>query len=92
MNLLRIAQQLFFLKSLLYSFSESTGLKLNYRKTHMYPINVTDEKMVHLASTLGCDIGTMPFTYLGLPMGMTKPRIEDFTPDRIERCLSTCST
>ena len=46
----------------------------------MYPINVTNEKMIHLAHTLGCDIGTMPFTYLGLPMGTTKPWIEDFTP------------
>jgi hypothetical protein len=60
----------------------------------MYPINVTNERMTHLANTFGCHIGTMPFTYLGLPMGMTKPRIEDFTPmmDRGERRLSTCST
>jgi hypothetical protein len=60
----------------------------------MYPINVTNERITHLANTFGCHIGTMPFTYLGLPMGMTKPRIEDFTPmmDRGERRLSTCST
>lgn len=88
------ARQLFFLKSLLHSFSKSTGLKVNYHKSHMYPINVTNEKMIHLAHTLGCDIGTMPFTYLGLPMGTTKPRIEDFTPmmDIIECRLFACST
>lgn len=36
----------------------------------------------------------MPFTYLGLPMGTTKPRIEDFSPivDRIERRLTACSS
>jgi hypothetical protein len=35
----------------------------------------------------------MPFTYLGLPMGTTKPRMEDLTPmiDRVERRLSACS-
>jgi len=88
------ASQLIFLKALLHSFSESTGLKVNYSKSHMYSINVNEEKMTHLANTLGCDIGSMPFTYLGLPMGTTKPHIEDFTPmmNRIERRLSACST
>jgi hypothetical protein len=36
----------------------------------------------------------MPFTYLGLPLGTTKLRIEDFAPvlDRVERKLTACST
>jgi hypothetical protein len=36
----------------------------------------------------------MPFTYLGLPMGTTKPRFQDLTPmmDKIERRLTTCSS
>lgn len=60
----------------------------------MMPINVSSEKMQHLANTFGCQIGTLPFTYVGLPMGITKPRIEDLLPimDRVERRLSTCST
>ena len=88
------ARQLVFLKALLHNFAESTGLKVNYSKSHMYPINVSNERMAHLASTFGCDIDTMPFTYLGLPMGTTKPRIEYFTPmmDRVERRLSACLT
>jgi hypothetical protein len=88
------ACQLFFLKSLLNSFAESTGLKVNYRKSSMLPINVPPKRMQCLASTLGCSIGTLPFTYLGLPMGKTKSRMEDLTPmmDRIERRLSGLST
>jgi hypothetical protein len=38
-------RQLFFLKSLLNTFSLCTRLKFNYRKTMMAPINVLDEKM-----------------------------------------------
>jgi hypothetical protein len=47
-----------------------------------------------LANTLGCKIGSFPFTYLGLPMGTTKPLVEDYTPlmDIIERRLTTCSS
>jgi hypothetical protein len=88
------ATQLFFLKSLLRSFVDSTGLLVNYRKPQILPINVPDVKMRCLAQTFGCSIGSMPFTYLGLPMGTTKPRMEDLTPmmDRVERRLSSCST
>lgn len=59
----------------------------------MLPINVS-EKIQRLALTFGCSIGTFPFTYLGLPMGTTKPKFEDLTPmmDRMERKLSGCST
>jgi len=88
------ARQLFFLKALLNSFAESTGLKVKYRKSQMLPINVSAEKMKILSQTFGCSIGTLPFTYLGLPLGTTKPKMEDLTPmmDRVERSLSGCNT
>jgi hypothetical protein len=81
--------KLFFLKALLHSFETSLGLKFNYRKSQLIPINVSQEKTQLLANTLGCQIGSFPFTYLGLPMGTTKPRIEDLTPimDQVERRL-----
>jgi len=34
----------------------------------MVPLNVSEEKMNILASTFGCSIGSLPFTYLGLPL------------------------
>jgi hypothetical protein len=37
-------KQLFFLKVMLNSFAESTGLHVNYHKSNIYPINVTDQK------------------------------------------------
>jgi hypothetical protein len=38
----------------------------------MVPINISEAKLQHLASTLGCVTGSLPFTYLGLPLGTTK--------------------
>jgi hypothetical protein len=39
------AQHLFFLKSLLNCYAQSTGLRVNYQKSQMLPINVSDEKI-----------------------------------------------
>jgi hypothetical protein len=88
------AAQLQSLKEILQLFADSTGLRVNYSKSSMIPINVSDEDMTTLASGFGCQKGTMPFTYLGLPMGTTKPHIEDLSPlmDRVERRLSACSS
>lgn len=45
--------------------------------------------MIVLANALGCQIGSMPFTYLGLPLGLTKPDVSEFMPilTRVEKHL-----
>jgi hypothetical protein len=67
-------RQLFFLRAVLNSFATSTGLKVNYLKSSMYPINVCPARLEILARTLNCQTGSMPFTYLGVPLGLSKPR------------------
>lgn len=62
-------RQLLVLKALLNTFADSIGLKVNYNKSIMVPINVTEERMQILAGKLNCQIGTMPFTYLGCHLG-----------------------
>jgi hypothetical protein len=46
-----------------------------------------------LSRTLNCQTGAMPFTYLGLPLGLSKPRLQQFLPliQRIEKRLSCTS-
>ncbi len=84
-----IQKEIFCQKGILQSFAQSTGLKINYHKSYMIPINVPKEDKEILAGTFGCKTGSMPFTYLGLPVGTTKPRIAEFAPliDRVERKL-----
>lgn len=86
--------QLNVLKEILHTFSMSTGLNVNYNKTVMVPINVSDDRMNFLASSFGCQKGDLPFTYLGLPLGTTKPKVEAFLPlvQRIEKRLTCTST
>ena len=85
------SKQLLFLKSAINTFSEATGLRVNLRKPMMLPINVPEQKMEFLANTFGCSKGTFPFTYLGLPLGLSKPVIQDFLPlmNKCERRLGS---
>lgn len=78
---------MFCFKALLNSFEQSTSLKVNYHKSSLYPINLSHENAELFAGLLGCSIGAMPFTYLGLPMGTTRAKIVDFAAmvDRVER-------
>lgn len=73
-----VVSELTHLKELLNKFGESTGLKVNYEKSFMVPINVGDHKLDELATCFGCAKGTLPFTYLGLPLSITKPTVADF--------------
>jgi hypothetical protein len=84
------AQQLFFLKGLLQSFGMVTGLKVNFSKTLIVPINVPEDKVDILAGTLGCQMGSMPFTYLGLLIGTTKSIVQEFVPlhSRVEKKIN----
>lgn len=56
----------------------------------MIPLNVDPDKVEHLSKLFGYLVGNLPFTYLGLPLGTTRPKVIDFAPliDRVERRLS----
>jgi hypothetical protein len=59
---------------------------INFVKSFLVPLNMSPQKAELLAGVMGCNIQGMPFTYLGLPMGTTKPKIEHFAPlmNRVE--------
>ena len=59
------------------NFSAATRLKVNFLKSSFVPINMSSERCSSVAQILGCMVESMPFTYLGLPLGTTQPRIDD---------------
>lgn len=60
--LLKASQkEIFCFKALLNSFAQSTGLKVNFSKSSIYPLNLSSKKAELLAELLGCPIGTLPF-------------------------------
>lgn len=68
-------------------------MKVNYNKSFIIQINVSKEKMEILARTFNYQVGTLPFTYLGLSLGINKPSVADCLPlvQCIERRLVACS-
>ncbi|CAN6352985.1 unnamed protein product [Urochloa humidicola] len=68
------------LKATLEQFSEFTGLKINYSKSTVTPMHVPDGDTTMLQAVLGCQLGTFPQTYLGLPLSNDKLRLSAFTP------------
>ncbi|XP_073361690.1 uncharacterized protein [Aegilops tauschii subsp. strangulata] len=63
-----------------FDYASSIGLKINFHKSTLIPINLDASTTTGLADIFGCNVGTMPFTYLGLPLGTTKPTIHEFMP------------
>jgi hypothetical protein len=60
----------------------------------MGPLKMSHQHATYMAGVFGYQIQGMPFPYLGLPMGSSKPRVEHFAPlmDRVERRLSSISS
>ena len=67
------------LKQILEDYATSIGLKINFHKSTIFPINTPGDKCNALANLFGCTQATMPFTYLGLPLGTTRPTVLDLT-------------
>ena len=60
--------QLKFISWILMWFEAMLGLKINLIKSEIIPIGPVTN-VVELASELGCKIGSLPMSYLGLPLG-----------------------
>ena len=63
-----VVEQILHVQLLLLCFQVVTGLKVNVQKSEMVPIGEVND--IHaLAEILGCRIGTLPMSYLGMPLG-----------------------
>ncbi|KAJ9674047.1 hypothetical protein PVL29_023542 [Vitis rotundifolia] len=57
-----------FLCWLLMWFKAISGLRVNLDKSELIPVGRI-ENVEELAEKLGCKVGRLPFTYLGMPLG-----------------------
>ncbi|GJR80556.1 putative RNA-directed DNA polymerase [Tanacetum coccineum] len=52
-----------------------SGLKINHLKTKIYGDGVRNDEIERLANRIGVSPGFLPFTYLGLPVGVNMKKI-----------------
>jgi hypothetical protein len=68
------------LKELLSSFSQATGLSINYSKSTLVPMHTPTQDVETYVAVLGCAQGSFPQTYLGLPLSNEKLKLTAFAP------------
>ncbi|KAL5545374.1 hypothetical protein UlMin_005061, partial [Ulmus minor] len=61
-------------------FSMCSGLKINMNKSSLAGIHMEDEEVMALAAVVGCEKGSWPMKYLGLPLGGNPNSTEFWNP------------
>jgi hypothetical protein len=68
------------LKCSLIWFEKLSGMRINYHKSELIPVNLNIEKIHMAAHIFGCPVGSFPINYLGIPLHFDKLRREDIQP------------
>lgn len=66
------------LARILRCFHAASGLKVNFNKSKVFGIGVSDEIISQSARILGCEAGSFPFQFLGVPVGANMNRIKNW--------------
>jgi hypothetical protein len=61
-------------------FENISGMRINFNKSEVVPMNLTDEEVHEVSHILNCPVGTLPFKYLGVPIHFEKLKREDLHP------------
>jgi hypothetical protein len=68
------------LKWVLTYFEQVLGMKVNYYKSELIPINLDADETIELQHILECVVGSFPIKYLGVPLHFEKLRRENLQP------------
>ena len=78
-------------KRMLIIYELASGLQINFHKSSLFGINVKESWLEEAANSLQCKVGTLPFSYLGPPIGSNVSRIKVWEPivDRMTKKLAS---
>ena len=81
------------MRAVLLLFEEVSGLKVNFHKSMLTGVNISDSWLTEAAMVMNCRRGVIPFVYLGLPIGGDSRKLSFWKPvvDRIKARLSSWS-
>lgn len=75
---------------ILCTFQLISGLKINFSKSQLCGIGIPEDIVQSYADILGCRVVSLPFKYLGLPLGANPRRIDTWKPvmEKLEKKLA----
>jgi hypothetical protein len=56
------------MKLLFCAFEQLSGLKINFHKSELFCYEVAKVNQLEYTQIFGCNVGSFPFRYLGIPM------------------------
>jgi len=68
------------MQAVLLLFEQVSGLKVNFHKSMITGVNVSDSWLYEAAMVLNCRVGSLPFVYLGLPIGGDSRKLDFWRP------------
>jgi hypothetical protein len=79
------------MRAVLFLFEALSGLKVNFSKSQLVGVNVPASWLSEAAMVLNCKVGSIPFVYLGLPIGGNARRLVFWEPllSRLKSRLSS---
>ncbi|WMV21816.1 hypothetical protein MTR67_015201 [Solanum verrucosum] len=84
-----VEEQISYIRVILVLFEAVSGLKVNWGKSSLFPVNEVPQ-IKEMAGILGCSVGKLPTTYLGMPLGNNHKALEiwDGILEKTEKKLS----
>ncbi|GJY18325.1 putative RNA-directed DNA polymerase, eukaryota, reverse transcriptase zinc-binding domain protein [Tanacetum coccineum] len=78
------------LSRILTCFHLASGLKMNFNKSKLFGIGVSNYDLNSVASSIGCQPSHLPCIYLGIPIGANMSRLSNWSPlvERFQKRLS----
>ncbi|XP_071733703.1 uncharacterized protein [Rutidosis leptorrhynchoides] len=61
-------------------FELASGLRVNFHKRSIFGVGVSDDETVAIAERFRCQKGSLPFLYLGLPIGSNMKKASEWKP------------
>jgi hypothetical protein len=66
-----------YLKWLMICFEQLSGMKINYNKSYLIPVNLSEQETQMYSRTFCCKVGNFSIKYLGVPLHHEKLKRED---------------
>ncbi|GKV05111.1 hypothetical protein SLEP1_g17152 [Rubroshorea leprosula] len=67
-------------KCIMRAFELVSSLKVNYKKSSLIGVNTNEEWINRMAWMLNCKMDSLPYKYLGMPMGANPRRVDTWKP------------